>query len=88
VFEERYKDAGCRVCKVLCGRGQLRKSSRKSSSSDLFPEPDVYHEHKMSAAFLCEKRMARKGPVCSVKGLIRTWPEHCVCYQARPVKRR
>jgi hypothetical protein len=43
-FEERYKDIGCQVCKVLyrtiSGRGQLRKSPRKSSRWDLFPEPD------------------------------------------------
>jgi hypothetical protein len=41
---ERYKDIGCQVCKVLSRtisrRGQLRKSPRKSSRWDLFPEPD------------------------------------------------
>jgi hypothetical protein len=43
-FGERYKDIGWQVCKVLSriisGRGQLRKSPRKSSRWDLFPEPD------------------------------------------------
>jgi hypothetical protein len=52
-FEERYKDIRCQVWKVLSrtisGRGQLRKSPRKSSRWDLFPEPDLCHGHKMSA---------------------------------------
>jgi hypothetical protein len=45
-FEERYKDIGCQVCKVLSlklfrgGGGQLRKSPRKECRRDLFPEPD------------------------------------------------
>jgi hypothetical protein len=43
-FEERYKDIGCNIYKVLSRniseRGQLQKSPRKSSRWDLFPEPD------------------------------------------------
>jgi hypothetical protein len=43
-FEERYKDIGCQVCTVLSrtvsGRGQLRKSAKKSSRWDWFRKTD------------------------------------------------
>jgi hypothetical protein len=62
VFEERYKDIGCQVCKVLSrtisGRGQLRKSPRKSSWWDLFPEPDSVTSIRVTQlwiTFPCEK---------------------------------
>jgi hypothetical protein len=68
-FEERYKYIGCQVCKVLSRtiswRGQLRKSPRKSSPWDLFPEPDCVTSMRwaqLRITFSLRKRMARESP--------------------------
>jgi hypothetical protein len=99
-IEERYKDIGCQVCKVLSrtisGRGYLRKSPAKSSRWDLFSEPDCvtctrWVQIRIILS-LRKKNSPRKPEMFETtldcyhlnQARIRTGPEHCLCYQAQP----
>jgi hypothetical protein len=70
-FEERYKDIGYQVCKVLSrtisGTGSY-ENPEKMKSVAFVSGARLCHECKMTTNnfFLCGKRMARESPKCSI----------------------
>jgi hypothetical protein len=67
-FEERYKDIGCQICKVLSrtisGRGAATKTPEKFKSVGFVSGARLCHEYKMSATtsnfFFAKKNGPRK----------------------------
>jgi hypothetical protein len=96
VFEERYKDIGCQVSKVLSrtisGRGQLRKSPRRSSQWDLFPVPDCVTSIRWAQLRITFSLRKKEWLQKARNVLYNVWlpiiwtrpeSEHCLCSQAR-----
>jgi hypothetical protein len=65
-FEERYKDIGCHVCKVLSrtvsGRGEATKIPEEIKSVGFVSGARLYHEHKMSATTNTFSSRKKNGP--------------------------
>jgi hypothetical protein len=67
-FQERYKDIGCQVCKMLFLTISGRGAATKIKSVGFVSEARLCHERKMSATtnnFLCEKKMVRESSKCT-----------------------